>query len=145
MKTILILSLLFSCYTLQAQFESEEYNEKPKKEKQNFEPPKETEQINWIIKNKCDSISYELYHMRYYVGQFREQSGRGRRLMFTGAGLSLASVALISNTSNFYYIGAGLGGTVFVIGGLIRWSSNKWLRNAILKPTSYGVSLEVAF
>jgi len=145
MKTIILLTLLLSCITVKAQVDYGEFKGKPNKEKRNYEPPKENEEITWKIRDKADSLDYELYYLRYNLEKYREQTAKGRRIMVVGAVISVASFVLSPPSSNVSIAGTGLGGTVFVIGGLISWTSNKWLKNATVKPTSYGLSLEVPF
>jgi len=145
MKTLLFLALLFSCLTVHAQFEYGENEGQAKKNKKNYEPPKETEEITWSIKNKADSLDYELYYLRYNLLKYREQSARGRRIMVTGGIISVAFLVFGTPSSNLAIAGTAFGGTIFTIGGLINWSSAKWLKNAAIKPTRYGVSLEIPF
>lgn len=144
MKTILLLLLSLICLTAQSQIDYDEYQGKPKVKK-NYTIPKVSEEITWKIKNKTDSLDYELYYLRYYLEKYREQTAKGRRVMVTGVLISVASIVISPPSSNVAIAGTALGGTVFVIGGLISWTSTRWLRNAILKPTSYGVSLTVDF
>ena len=145
MKTALLLLLSLMCIKVQSQIDYGEYQGKSKVEKKNYVPPKPSEEFIWKIKNKTDSLDYELYYLRYHLEKYREQTAKGRRVMVCGVFISAASIVLSPPTSNVAIAGTALGGTVFVIGGLISWTSTRWLRNATLKPTSYGVSLTVDF
>lgn len=145
MKIILFLTLLLLSLSVHAQFEYGENEGQAKKNKKNYEPPKETEEIIWKIKTKTDSLDYELYFLRYNLQKYREQSARGRRIMVTGGLISVAFMVFGTSSSNVAIAGTAFGGTVFTIGGLINWSSAKWLQNAAIKPTRYGVSLEIPF
>ncbi len=144
MKTILLLLLSLICITAQSQIDYDELQGKPKVKK-NYTPPKISEEITWKIKSKTDSLDYELYYLRYYLEKYREQTAKGRRVMVTGVLISAAAIVISPPSSNVAIAGTALGGTVFVIGGLISWTSTRWLRNATLKPTSYGVSLMIDF
>jgi hypothetical protein len=144
MKTVLFFILSMLSLSIHAQIEYGEFNGR-KKNQRDYEPPKESEQTTWSIKNKTDSLDYELYCMRYYLEKYREQTSKGRRVMVTGAMISIASIAFAERSSNLSIAGTCLGGTVFAIGGIINWSSGRWLRYATIKPTTYGVSLTIPF
>ncbi len=145
MQTIIFALLLLTCTVVGAQVEYGEYDGTPQKKKMDYEPPKAKEEIVWKLKTKTDSLDYELYYIRYQFGMYREQILKGRRVIVIGSLISVASFALAPKSSNLSIAGVTLGGTVFVIGGLICWTSNQWLKNLSLKPTTYGVSLSLSF
>lgn len=165
MKNILFICFMLSCINSIAQ------DDPYMPQKHIEDTSKQT--IMYSLNNKTDSLAYEIEHIRYNIGKFRNTMLTGFIFQAVGFGMSVISSTLWSieyveynKQLDIYYstVLAGnravipdvpdysgyrtvaiAGSVVYLIGSITRLSSYRFIKKASFIPTKYGVSFQYKF
>ncbi len=100
-----------------------------------------------ILNNATDSLDYELRYMRYNLRKFHRQFLTGLSLSLAGSIILVGSPFILSATDNMnlFYLSSGVGAALGTVGLIVQVNSYKWIKKASIKPSEYGISLQIVF